>query len=420
MLDTLRADHMSGYGYERPTTPVLDAFAKGNLKAAFALTAAPWTPASVASMFTGLYPTSHGMMPPNDRVLAKQGMVRLSDNLQTLPEVLKEAGYATAGVSPNPWITKQFGYTQGFDQFYFHERAPANKIVEAGRQVLQKWESSSEKSPFFLYLHFLDPHDPYTPPPGYDTKFTGNLQKSPFTYSPEMQEKINLYDGEIHFLDTQLGILFSYLKEKKLYDDLLIVIVSDHGEQFMEHGNERHGYKLYNEEVHIPLFFKTGRAQDKGRVINETVSTVDIYPTILERLGMVAPSNLPGVSLLNQQAIETRRGILSEVRRVYDMKAITDRPGHRLVMDVPYDQKQPDPMKSLEAWVSPHVIGVFDSQKDYACMTPLSNKGIEAKLKGTFDELQSAAVKTLIAPSGKAEEIKDETLEQLKSLGYLQ
>jgi hypothetical protein len=235
-----------------------------------------------------------------------------------------------------------------------------------------------------------------------------------------MQQKINLYDGEINFLDTELGAFFTYLKEKKLYDDLVIVIVSDHGEQFMEHGDERHGYKLYNEEVHIPLLMKTGRAQDKGRVINETVSTVDIFPTLLARIGLAAPPQLPGVSLLNQQSIEARRGILSEIRRVYDMKSVTDRPGNRLVMDVPYDQKQPDPMKSLEAWVSPHIVGVFDAHRDYACKAPLPNKGLEAKLKGTFDELQSAAIKTLVAPSGKAEQVKDETLEQLKSLGYLQ
>ena len=115
MLDTLRADHLSGYGYERTTTPILDTFAKENLKAAYALTAAPWTPASVASMFTGLYPTSHGMVPPNDRTLAKKGLVRLNSSLETLPEKLKGLGYQTAGVSPNPWITKQFGYAQGFD-----------------------------------------------------------------------------------------------------------------------------------------------------------------------------------------------------------------------------------------------------------------------------------------------------------------
>lgn len=420
MLDTLRADHLSGYGYERPTSPVLDAFAKENLKADFALTAAPWTPASVASMLTGLYPTSHRMMPPNDRIIAKKGLTRLSDSLDTLPEMLKGLGYTTAGVSPNPWINKEFGYTQGFDQFHFIERQPANKIAESGREILEAWNSQKLSQPFFLYLHFLDPHDPYNPPPGYDSKFSGPLQRSPFSYTEDLQAKINLYDGEINFLDTQLGVFFEYLKKRGLYEDLIIVIVSDHGEQFMEHGDERHGYKLYNEEVHIPLFIKTGRAKDKGRSISDTVSTVDILPTILDILGEKPPAVLPGVSLLNNDAVAKRRGILSEIRRVYDMKSVTDLPGHRLLMQVPYDQKEPDPTKSLEAWVTPNILGLFNAKTEYACSKPVQNRGLEARLKGTFDELHTTALKVLVTPNKQGEEIKDETLEQLKSLGYLQ
>jgi len=420
MLDTLRADHLSGYGYERQTSPVLDAFAKENLKADFALTAAPWTPASVASMLTGLYPSSHRMMPPNDRIIAKKGLTRLSESLQTLPEMLKDLGYATAGVSPNPWITKEFGYTQGFDKFHFIERQPANKIAESGREILEAWNKQKLDQPFFLYLHFLDPHDPYSPPAGYDSKFTGPLQRSPFSYTQDLQAKINLYDGEINFLDTELGLFFDYLKKRGLYDDLIIVIVSDHGEQFMEHGDERHGYKLFNEEVHIPLFIKTGRTRDKGRVITDTVSTVDILPTLLDLLEQKAPTTLPGVSLLNDEVVAKRRGILSEIRRVYDMKSLTDIPGNRLVMQVPYNEKDPDPHKSLEAWVTPEILGLFAAKNEYACSKPVQNRALEARLRGTFDELHTSALKVLVTPNKPGEEIKDETLEQLKSLGYLQ
>ena len=421
MLDTLRADHLSGYGYERSTTPILDAFAQENLKAAYALTAAPWTPASVASMFTGLYPTSHGMVPPNDRTLAKKGLVRLNSSLETLPEKLKGLGYQTAGVSPNPWITKQFGYAQGFDEFHFIAREPANKIAESGREIINAWEQAGQEKPFFLYLHFLDPHNPYAPPAGFDKRYTGNLTKSPFSaYSEQMQNDINLYDGEIAFMDQELGKFFEYLKKKGLYDDLMIVIVADHGEQFLEHGNLRHGNKPYNEEAHVPLIIKTNRKVDSGRVISESVSTVDLLPTILARLGEAKPDNLPGVSLMDEKAVKLRRGVLTEVRRVYDMKAITDNLGRRLIMQVPYSQAEPDPMKSLEAWASPETVGIFDTRKDYACSTSLNNKAIHARLKGTFDEVLSEAVKTLAAPGEDGEEIKDETLEQLKSLGYLQ
>ena len=420
MLDTLRADHLSGYGYERSTTPILDTFAKENLKAAYALTAAPWTPASVASMFTGLYPTSHGMVPPNDRSLAKRGLARLNSRLETLPERLKALGYQTAGVSPNPWITKQFGYAQGFDEFHFIAREPADKITESGREIIEKWEKSGSEKPFFMYLHFLDPHNPYAPPAGFDKRYSGALQKSPFTYSDQMQSDINLYDGEIAFMDQELGKFFAYLKQKGLYEDLMIVIVADHGEQFLEHGNVRHGNKPYNEEAHVPLMIKTNRKVDSGRVITESVSTVDILPTILARLGEPKPKDFPGVSLMDEKAVKLRRGVLTEVRRIYDMKAITDNLGRRLIMQVPYTQAEPDPMKSLTAWGEPQITGIFDTRNDYACSKPIENKAVHARLKGVFDETLSEAVKLLASPGEEGEEIKDETLEQLKSLGYLQ
>ncbi len=425
MLDTLRADHLSGYGYERQTSPVLDSFANENLKFKHALTAAPWTPASVATMFTGLYPTSHGMVPPNDRELAKKGFAKLNPNLETIAEVLKQQGYTTAGVSPNPWITKEFGYTQGFDEFYYIARKPAEKITESGEEIITKWlnDKSSKKSsdPFFLYLHYLDPHDPYTPPPPYDTKFQGPLLKSPFTYDEKMLSLIGRYDGEINYMDTQLGRLFSFLKEKELYEDLFIVIVSDHGEQFKEHGNLRHGYKLFNEEVHIPLLIKTNRKSDSAKIIETTVSTVDIYPTILARLGITPPKNLQGVSLLNEKAIKDRKSVISEVRRIYDMKSVTDFHGKHLVMEVPYDQKDPDVSKSLESWRSPNIIGLFDSHNDYACMTKMKDPQLKSELKSSFDEIFLTALKNQsVATSERSEEISNETLDQLKSLGYLQ
>jgi arylsulfatase A-like enzyme len=360
------------------------------------------------------------MMPPNDRDIAKRGLAKLADSLDTMPEIFKGLGYKTAAVSPNPWITKEFGYAQGFDQFYFLEKKPASKIIESARKIFDGWAKDGGKDPFFLYLHFLDPHDPYEPLPGYDTKFTGNLTRSPFSYSAEMQRDINLYDGEINYLDTELGKLFEMLRERKLYDDLVIVIVSDHGEQFMEHGEVRHGRLLYNEEVHVPLMLRTGRAEDRGRVIDHTVSTVDILPTLLDLLGKERPKALPGASLLREEQIKDRKGLLSEVRRVYDMKSVTDTPGNRLIMQVPYDEREPDPMKSLEAWVSPKVVGVFDARNDYACKVPLQNRGLEARLSGTFGSIHSQALKVLVTPNKPGEEIRDETLEQLKSLGYLQ
>jgi hypothetical protein len=159
---------------------------------------------------------------------------------------------------------------------------------------------------------------------------------------------------------------------------------------------------------------------DQGRVINETVSTIDLLPTLLARVGLKKPQDLPGVSLFDDQALKDRRGVMSEIRKKYDMKSVTDAPGDRLIMDVAFDERDPDPRKSLEAWVAPRVYGVFDSRNDYACMKPVQNRGLEARLRGTFGELHTKALKALVAPITSGEEIKDETLQQLKSLGYLQ
>lgn len=421
MLDTLRADHLSGYGYERETSPVLDRFASENLKFSNAISAAPWTPASVATMFTGLYPASHGMVPPNDREIAKKGMAKLNPNILTIAEFLKSQGYKTAGVSPNPWITKEFGFTQGFDEFYYIARQKAEKITESGEEILTAWRDSKNTDPFFLYLHYLDPHDPYKPPPPYDSMFTGELKKSPFKYDEKMMGLINQYDGEIRYMDTHLGRLFEILKAMGLYDDLFIIIVSDHGEQFMEHGNLRHGYKLYNEEIHVPLILKTGRAKDKGRIINQTVSTIDIFPTILSRMGEKIPKNMQGKSLLNDEELEKRAAVLSEITRIYDLKSATDLKGKRIILEVEYDQKKFDPTLNLEAWTNPTISGVYDTRNDYGCYTKIDDPVLEDELKTTFDDIFATALKKRVAISSEGnEEIKDELLDQLKSLGYLQ
>jgi len=424
LLDTLRADHLSGYGYERETSPNLDAFAAENLKFEYALTAAPWTPASVATILTGLYPAAHGMMPPNDREIAKAVSMRLNPNLETMPEILKKYGYKTAAVSPNPWISESFGYTQGFDQFFYIHRQVASEIVESGEEIITKWLDESKKpdqklDPFFLYLHFLDPHDPYDPPVPYKEKFKGPLTKSPFNYDDKMLEHIERYDGEINYLDNELGKLFTFLKEKNLYEDLFIIIVADHGEQFMEHGDQRHGYKLFNEETHVPLLIRTGRARDAGRVVNETVSTVDILPTLLKRVNVSIPSTLPGVQLFDEDALKIRSGVMSEIRRIYDMKAVTDNQGQRLVMQTSYSPSKHDLKKSLEAWHSPEIVGLFDTHSDYACLSKVTNPALETRLKGKFDEIYTNALNNTVAPVSSGSQLKDETLDQLKSLGYL-
>jgi arylsulfatase A-like enzyme len=402
MLDTTRADHLGAYGYQRATSPALDRFAKENVRYAYALTSAPWTPPSVATMFTGLYPATHGWMPPNLRDQAKRMAVKLDPQLDTLAEIFKSKGYTTIGISPNPWITQEFGYDQGFDKFYVRERMVAEEIVKIGSKLIS--EASKNNKPFFAYLHFLDPHDPYSPPGPFRDAFTDTPPGRP--YGPKEVNKINLYDGEILYLDSQLDKLFTYLKNERLYDDLTIIVVGDHGEQFMEHGNQGHGHQLYNEELHVPLIVKSPKYTE-AKVVDVTASTVDIFRTALAAADISVNVASPGVSLFDDQALEARRGVLSEIKRLVEQRAFTTSDGIKLIIQ--------DNGENGE-----EIKGLFDRRKDYTETNPGHDAELVATLKGELGETLRFALDGRVQGEVVRGQIKDSTIEQLKTLGYLQ
>ena len=408
MLDTLRADHLGVYGYERATSPNLDQFASENVLFKFAVTAAPWTPPSVAGMLSGLYPRSHSFMPPNSRDEAKAGASMLSPNVLTLPEILKAQGYATHAISPNPWITKEFGYDQGFDQFEYHPRAQAEAITKLGIKAIDRL--ADQKEPFFVYLHYLDPHDPYTPPSSYAKKFQGPLKSR--EYSAEMQRKIGLYDGEIAYMDQWLGGLFNHLKEKGLYEDCVIVVIGDHGEQFLEHGNLTHGNQVVNPELHVPLMIRTGATAQK-RVVDYTVSTIDAFPTVLELVGLKAPDGYQSVSLVKDEYSSTRGGVLSEIRRKFNQRAFTSFEGKRLVIgssNESLEVSSEDPTKNI--------VALLDSVKDYWEVSPLNNPELLKELQLEFSSELERSDRLKVKPVVGAD-VSEEQIKQLESLGYL-
>ncbi|RIL03872.1 MAG: hypothetical protein DCC75_12830, partial [Proteobacteria bacterium] len=402
MLDTLRADHVGFFGYERDTTPALDRFASENLAFVNAITSAPWTPPAVGSMFTGLYASSHGMMPPNGRELARKSSSSLGDANLTLAEILKEQGYQTAAVSPNPWIKSEFGYAQGFDNFYYRDRARADEINRAAFKVL---DSFSKESPFLLYLHYLDPHDPYNPPGEYSTKFKGSLNAR--TYTPEIMADINLYDGEIRFMDDMLGRLFEELRSRKLWDESIILIIADHGEQFKERGFQGHGFHLYNEEVHVPLFLKADGRRGK---VSYLASPIDVLPTILDLLDVQPPQKLQGISLVDDSELKAREETLCEIDRKFNWKAINTNDGLRMIFDF-------GPPSEADSPLVPLTVGVFNSLKDYRMLEPLSDEGLAEQLRHKFASLYDSVAQHQV--ESKPVEIKSDTLEQLESLGYM-
>ena len=417
MLDTLRADHLGFYGYERNTSPHLDAFARENIAFKHAFTAAPWTPPSVATMFTGVYPSSHGFMPPGKQKEA--GLTkRLAPELRTLAEILKQHGYRTAAVSPNPWISAAFGFDRGFETFRYLYRESASRIVSVGMELVR--DLSRKQEPFFLYLHFLDPHDPYTPPEGYAEMFPGRLTRAGFPYRDRLRGPMRRYDGEIRYLDDELGRFFSFLKDQGLYDQALIVVIADHGEQFGEHGAFRHGNALHNEEVHVPFFIRDPRSGRSAETVEDVVSTVDLFPTLLGQLGIAPPpTQADGLSVFYRDSLAMRAGVATEIYRIRDQRGFISREKQKGIFVVPLLPREQEGQRA-ELWEKPELEGLYDVQADYFEQRPLDDSlllsRLRTELEGTFRRTAGARGARAQSPVSP---LTPEMVEQLKSLGYL-
>lgn len=405
LLDTLRADHLGVDGYERATSPNIDRFARENLRFTRAFTAAPWTPPSVATLFSGLYPSSHGMMPPDKPPKEGDLSQRFDKNVLTVAEILGSSGYRTAAVSSNPWITPEFGYAQGFETFDVRMDARAEKITELGLARIERLCASGD--PFLLYLHYLDPHEPYDPPADHRI-FDGQPLRG--NYSPQKVEELDRYDGEIHYLDTSLGRLFSELRAKGLYDDLVIVLLGDHGEQFDEHGHTGHGWQLYNEELRVPLVVKPGRTP-QGRSIESVVSTVDVLPTILALTGQDTPAALQGVNLLDAEALAARPGIFSEIARRFSLRAFVSAAGKKLIREQPWEGQPVDPTEPAR-----QIEGVFDAGSRNEA--PIEDPDLQRELEGELQKMLELVDRAKITPSSDKVLPIDETMQRLRALGY--
>jgi arylsulfatase A-like enzyme len=403
IMDTTRADHLGLYGYERNTSPNLDQFAKEALVFDHAVATAPWTPPSIATIMSGLYPVTHGLMPPGNRVSAKKSSKRLDDSITTLAEVLKSKGYRTGGATPNPWTSKLFGFDQGFDQYDYHERANADEMTQAGIKILDSWKGSDQ--PFFLFLHYLDPHYKYEPPAPYDTRFTGWLVSR--KYDEEAQNDLNLYDGEIANMDHQIGEFFKVLKERGLYDDSLIVIVSDHGEQLKERGHTGHGFQLFEEEVHTALMIHD---RDKTGRVDYTVSNLDVFPTIMDVLGIKDGPKIQGISLFDEEKLLQRPGVLMEIDRIWNLRGFVSLEGKKLMLNFrdEDDLQHPEQIKTM---------GVFNPRADPFELTPIVDQALQSNLRKQFDLTFKTALANKI--NATSVDINEDTLKQLRSLGYM-
>ena len=281
-IDTLRADHVHCYGYDRIQTPALDLLAKQGIRFTQAFTPSPITNSSHASIMTGLLPSSHGV---------SDFGVPLTAIYPTLAELLAKGGYRTAAFI-GAVILDSKNLAPGLDRgFEFYDNFPEltttksrwGRIERRGMEVEQRAESWLNAHPagaHFVWVHFYDPHDPYEPPPPYSDVY-----------------KDRLYDGEIAYADSALGHFLAYLKKQGWYEGAMIVVVGDHGEGLGEHHEDTHGIFLYDSTTHVPLIVKLPEERDAGRTVDAQVRTTDIMPTILGLLGVAAPASLDGDSL---------------------------------------------------------------------------------------------------------------------------
>jgi arylsulfatase A-like enzyme len=301
LVDTLRADHTGVYGYARPTTPELDAFARDAVVFEAAVAHASWTKPSVASILTGQLPARHRAVQLRDPLDASQ---------VTLAERLDRAGFATAAAIANSVIYgEESAFDRGFDAFagLHGDDDTRSKLVGADVVVDQALSFLEERRglPTFLYVHTMDPHVPYAPPPPFDRMFEPHASESHPARDPRTDYKepldrermIAQYDGDIAFGDREFGRFLRELKARGLYDDALVVFLADHGEEFLDHGLWLHGRSLFDELIRIPLVVKLPGGRGAGTRVARQVQGIDVLPTVLEAMDVALPQGLPGLPL---------------------------------------------------------------------------------------------------------------------------
>jgi len=297
-IDTLRADHLSSYGYSAIATPHIDALAKGGTLFSEAGSQVPLTFPSHVSLFTSTYPFFNGI---------EDNAETLGLNALTLAALLKSHGYRTAAVVGGYVMDHRFGLNRGFDMYDSrfnqpsNEESPTGEIKRLGADVVSiatKWLNANSNSTFFLFIHFYDLHQPYNLPESDSSRLGSG------------------YDAELRYVDEQVGAFLDYLRQRSLFENSLVVLLADHGESLEEHGEDAHGYFVYQSTIRVPLIvhWPAGSASFPAK-IDEPVRLLDVAPTVLEFAGIPEPPEFQGRSLmelLRTGGSKTPRDVYSE------------------------------------------------------------------------------------------------------------
>jgi len=317
-IDTLRSDHIGAYGYNKNITPHIDKLAQEGITFGNVIAQAPYTAPSHASILTSEYPFVHNtrnMFFQDSSGKKIEGVnYPLAPGHVTLAEILKEEGYHTSAFVSGWTLTKKFsGLNQGFDM-YEDTFDGVERRADSTNELVFKWLQENYMKKFFLWVHYFDPHFPYSPPESVQECFTfkkmnfdidlKKIRKNPFLRDiiktqEDVAQQMYLYDMEIKFVDEQVGALLAVLEEYKIIDTTLIILTADHGESLIEHDEYfDHGTYLYDVCLKIPLIVKFPHNELIGEVRNLMVQSIDIMPTLLDSLNIPLRNELQGKSLM--------------------------------------------------------------------------------------------------------------------------
>jgi uncharacterized protein (TIRG00374 family) len=433
MVDTLRADHLSCYGSDLETPNICSLGTSGG-SVFQGFSHSSWTKPSTATLLTSLLPSTHNVM---------SKPATLSSDVDMISEVLQGHGYTTGGIVSNINLAESFGFDQGYDEYHYlgpdylaGARESSSKLIiynivravwfkinkglrfgdfyqdsEVVNEVAFDWLDRHAKDRFFLFLHYMDPHDPY-----FEHPYDGTAIARVSNQHPDGElaaEMHRLYNGEIEYLDRNFGKFLDKLRELGNYDDTVIALVADHGEEFYEHGGWWHGLTLYEEQIHIPFLIKwaEGQRPPPANSLRELARHIDVAPTLAAVAGAKAPPAMQGIDLMQDArgrtpkdlevfAEEDHEGNVLWSLRTREMKLIAANPGN------------PRGLPERE---------LFDMKKDPNETANLSGGGLqqdEDKLARSADLQRRAAEGEAVASGGDAEMSREEC-EQLLNLGYV-
>ncbi|MBN1426139.1 sulfatase [Candidatus Fermentibacteria bacterium] len=441
-IDTLRADHLGCYGHHRDTSPVMDSLSAEGALFWHAYSQSPWTLSSIASFMTSTYPTVNRVLTGNNKL----DLARI-----TLAEQFQEHGILTQAIVTNGWLQDTFGIAQGFDGFHHsgevfnwgrYQRMLWMRLVRRFRPDLfslnrtflakdvvdraTEWIRLHHDRDFFLWIHSVDPHDPYDPPKEYRGLFSEAPYKGRFMHasgllhpmrqgarlSPEdkMQLEI-LYDREIRYTDDQMGRLVEALRETGIWDQTLFIVGSDHGEEFWEHDGIMHGHTLYEDQLRVPLIMRMPGRVPEGLVIRQPVRLLDLMPTILDLYGVPGSPEMQGMSLLplvdGADDYEAQPSFAEALLYFDELKSLT-RDGFKLVLN-------PGSGKTMLFDLTQDPLERWDLARSDSAHARIMLQELQAWME-TSEALSESIPSTA---DGAEAKIDAETEAQLRALGYL-